>query len=147
MLLHPKWEYSIVKKIREKFPNIQWFLSTHSPMLILGASEDAVFYRLYKEQGKTKISEEWTNEDIKHLMANSLITSPLFDMPTARMKSLKDRTKMDTSKNYWIGQIDDKIKEQIETEKRNGKEYISKQQIDEFVTWAVNEVDKEVIND
>ncbi len=57
MLLHPKWEYKIVRKLRAKLPNIQWFISTHSPVSTLGASEDAVFYTLYKEDGKTKISE------------------------------------------------------------------------------------------
>lgn len=144
MLLHPKLEYSIVKKLREKLPNIQWFFTTHSPMLILGASEDAVFYRLYKEEGETKISEPWTSEDIKHLMSNSLITSPLFDMPTARMKMLKDKTKMDTSDDYWIGKIYDKIKQQVNHRKNSGKTYLSKEQIDEYVEWAIREIDKEV---
>ena len=147
MLLHPKWEYAIVKKLREKFPLIQWFLSTHSPVLILGASDDAVFYRLYKENGKTKISEPWESTDIAHLMANSLITSPLFNLPTARMKSLKDRTKMDTSSNYWVGKIYDKIRQQVDSEKNKGKEYLNKQEIDDFITWAINEIDEEVMND
>ena len=140
MLLHPKWEYSIVRKIREKFPNIQWFLSTHSPMLILGASEDAVFYRLYKEEGKTKISEPWINKDIVHLMANGLITSPLFDMPTARMKSLKKADKMDTSINYYVGKIHAKIDERLEKEKSNGKVYFSKEEIEKFIEFAIDEL-------
>jgi energy-coupling factor transporter ATP-binding protein EcfA2 len=147
MLLHPKWEYSIVKKLREKFPKIQWFFSTHSPILILGASSDAIFYRLYKENGKTKISEVWTNDDIGNLMANSLITSPLFDLPSARMKSLGDISKLDISDNYWIGKIYEKIKYQVENEKNKVKTVLNKEAIDKLLSWAINEIDKEVDND
>jgi len=147
MFLHPKWEQKIVKKLREKLPNIQWFFTTHSPMLILGASEDAVFYKLYKENGKTKISEPWTGKDIMHLMANGIITSPLFDLPSARMKNLKDLSKMDTSSDFWTGKIHEKIQQQIEAEKAKGKVYFSKQEVDNFVEWAISEIDREVEDD
>lgn len=147
MLLHPKLEYTIVKKLRDKLPNIQWFFTTHSPMLILGASEDAVFHKLYKEKGETKISEAWTSNDITHLMANGLITSPLFDMETARMKSLKNVSEMDTSQNFWVGKIHKKIEEQVEDEKSKGKVYFSKEEIDDLVNWAIEEIDKEEDDD
>ncbi len=143
MLLHPKLEYSIVRKLREKLPNIQWFLTTHSPVLVMGASEDAVFYKLYKEGGETKISEPWEGKDIVHLMANGLITSPLFDMPNARMNSLKDTTIMDTSSNFWTGKINEKIKQRVETEKSKGKVYFSKEEIEKFVEWAIDEIKDE----
>ena len=143
MLMHPKWEYKIVKKLREKLPNIQWFFSTHSPMLIMGASEDAVFYKLYKEDGITQISEPWNSNDIMHLMANGIITSPLFDMPTARLKFANDLSQLDTSSNFWIGKITEKIKQQINTEKNKGKAYFSKEEVDDLVEWAINEIDEE----
>ncbi len=95
MLLHPKWEYKIVGQLRKKLPNIQWFFTTHSPTLIMGASEDAVFYKMYKEKGISKISEQWTNNDIKHLMASSLVTSPLFGLESASMSSLKNVAQLD----------------------------------------------------
>ncbi|MFK7980235.1 MAG: AAA family ATPase, partial [Saprospiraceae bacterium] len=39
MFLHPKWQRTIVKKLRTTFPNIQFFFTTHSPIVLLGASE------------------------------------------------------------------------------------------------------------
>ncbi len=147
MLLHPKWEYKIVRQLRKKLPNIQWFFSTHSPMLILGASDDAIFYRLYKEAGKTKISEAWTGNDLNHLMANGIITSPLFDMPTARMNSQTDLLKLDTTANFWLGKINAKIEAQVNVEKENGKVYFSKTDINELVEWAIDQIDKDVKND
>lgn len=88
--LHPKWAYSIVKKLRIWFPKIQFIFTTHNPIIILGASEkDAAFYKVYKENGKTKVSEPV--EDISDLMLNSLVTSPLFNLPSARPKSFDNQ--------------------------------------------------------
>lgn len=142
MFLHPKWEYKIVGKLRKKLPNIQWFFTTHSPMLILGASEDAVIYKMVKdENGKTQKSNQWTVEEIQHLMANAIITSPLFDLPTAKMSSLKNNDKLDTTDNYWIAKIYEKIKLQVEREKSEPK--ISPKEIDKFVLQMIDLIDKE----
>ncbi len=82
ILLHPRWQYKIVKKLRNLFPNIQWIFTTHSPIIILGASKDSVFYKVYKENGETKVSQPLKN--ISNLMANTVLTSPLFAMESAR---------------------------------------------------------------
>ncbi len=143
MFLHPKWEYKIVQKLREKLPNIQWFFTTHSPMLVLGASEDAVFYKLYKENGETKISEAWHTHELYHLLANGIITSPLFDMASPQMSSFSgDRHKLDTSPTFWHSKINEKIIQQIENQKNEGKGYFSKLDIDKIVEWAINEMEQ-----
>jgi|GEM_PF-5316939 len=82
--LHPKWEYTIVRKLRKMFPKIQWIFTTHSPIVTLGASKDAVFYKLYKEEGITKVSEPFNMKTYANRMLSSFVTSPLFDLPTAR---------------------------------------------------------------
>ena len=53
--LHPKWQYTIVRKLRSWFPHIQFIFTTHSPIVIMGASKDATFYKVYKESGVTKV--------------------------------------------------------------------------------------------
>jgi len=121
MLLHPKWEFSLVRKLREKFPNIQWFFSTHSPVLIQGASKDAVFYRIERSATNIRLSEPWTADDLAHLPTNGLLTSPLFDMPSARMSMLSDADTVDASENFWYGRIHEKIKQKIQQDKLNGK--------------------------
>ena len=75
--LHPKWKYDFMKKIREIFPLIQFIVTTHSPTVILGASKEAVFYKIYKEDGEVCISNQMANEGYTN---NSLISSPLFDL-------------------------------------------------------------------
>jgi hypothetical protein len=74
-------------------------------------------------------------------MANAIITSPLFDLPTAKMSSLKNNDKLDTTDNYWIAKIYEKIKLQVEREKSEPK--ISPKEIDKFVLQMIDLIDKE----
>jgi len=77
--LHPKWKYNFMKKLRDTFPLVQFIVTTHSPTVILGASKEAVFYKIYKDDGKVSISHQIANEGYTN---NSLVSSPLFDMET-----------------------------------------------------------------
>ncbi|MBL7973365.1 MAG: AAA family ATPase [Candidatus Kapabacteria bacterium] len=119
LYLHPKWQYNIVSKLRAWFPKIQFIFSTHSPMIILGASKDAVFYRVYKEEGITKISEPVLASTISNQMANGIITAPfLFGLDSARSKSFDPVTQeIDTSDNYVVGHIYKEIRKQLEKRK------------------------------
>jgi len=77
--LHPKWKYNFMKKLRDTFPLIQFIVTTHSPTVILGASKEAVFYKIYKEDGEVKISNQIPNQGYTN---NTLISSPLFNLDT-----------------------------------------------------------------
>ncbi|UOY05336.1 AAA family ATPase [Muricauda sp. SCSIO 64092] len=59
--LHPKWQRVLVKKLRMLLPRVQFFFTTHSPIIIESASEDAVIYRVYRNPGtgETKISSPY----------------------------------------------------------------------------------------
>jgi len=93
LYLHPKWKYDFVYNIRQVLPNIQFIMITHSIETILGASDDAVFYKVYKEDGITKVYTPMDN--IENLMANNLSTSPLFDMTTARARNSDENIETD----------------------------------------------------
>jgi len=143
MFLHPKWKTKIVGKLREKLPNIQWFFTTHSPMLVLGASKDAVFYKLYKQNGETKISEQWTTADFIHLLANGIITSPLFDLENAQMSlSKKNQVNIDSSQTFWQSEFNRIIMQQINEEKNKGKVYFSKIDVNNLVKNVIDKIDK-----
>ncbi|MCP4133001.1 MAG: AAA family ATPase [bacterium] len=115
IFLHPKWQYTIARKLREWFPGIQFIFTTHSPLTIMGASKDAVFYKLYKENGVTKVTEPMNS--ISHLMANGVITSPLFNLPDARTFSFDEANEdLDTSDDYLSGRIHRIISKRIREE-------------------------------
>jgi len=113
LYLHPKWKYNFIHSIRKLFPNIQFIMITHSMVTILGASEDAVFYKVYKEDGETKISAPI--ENIKNFMANTLSTSPLFDMATARARN--SDMDIDTSDDYLYNKIHKSISKRVQDKK------------------------------
>lgn len=109
--LHPKWKYNFMKKLRDTFPLIQFIVTTHSPTVILGASKEAVFYKIYKENGKVAISNQIAN---KGYTSNSLVSSPLFDMETI---TSRDYDKAVSSDDYIYEKIHQvvarKIKESV----------------------------------
>ena len=76
-----------MQKLRETFPLIQFIVTTHSPTVILGASKEAVFYKVYKDEGEVKISNQIENEGYTH---NSLVSSPLFDLETIASRNLNN---------------------------------------------------------
>lgn len=105
--LHPKWKYNFVKRLRDIFPLIQFIMTTHSPTVLLGASKEAVFYKIYKEDGKVKISNQMANEGYTN---NSLISSPLFDLETI---TSRDYDKTISSDDYIYDKIHQRISEKL----------------------------------
>lgn len=132
--LHPKWQYSFMNKLRETFPLIQFIVTTHSPTVLLGAGEEALFYKIYKENGETKISQPINS--IKNLMANNLSTSPLFDMTTARARNSDDKLKTDEDYIYT------KIHE-IVSKKVQGKKAIIEDEIVNLINKELDDYIKE----
>ncbi len=146
MFLHPTWQYSLMKKIRNQwFPNIQFIFTTHSPIEILGASQDAVFYKLYKEDGITKVSKPVENKSISHLMLNGIVTAPfLFGLPSAKQAAFdENKDDLDTSDDYYTGQIREELLKRV-TEKK----HVNQEDIMNLLSDAFDEVEKELtLND
>lgn len=40
--LHPKWQWKVVKALKETFPKIQFIATTHSPIILASSKEDVV---------------------------------------------------------------------------------------------------------
>ncbi len=145
--LHPTWKIGLAKKLRQWFPNIQFIFTTHSPTVIMGASKDAVVYRLYKEQGITKVSEAYPCSEMSHLMLNGVITSPLFGLESARMQTYVEGVDdLDTSEDYTYGEIRRQIDIEVKRLKKAGKVYFSKTDIQAMVKDALSKYQKNNIS-
>ncbi len=55
--LHPLWQRDIAGWLREQFPNLQFFVATHSPLIAAGAGEDALTMRFILQEGKTSVEK------------------------------------------------------------------------------------------
>jgi len=131
--LHPKWQRSIISKLRKLFPNIQFIFTTHSPSMIQGASDDSFIYRVYrnKDTGKTQVSDPYIKKDLNHLMVNSLLTSPLFGLNDSRLK--KDNDDADTSETYLLYRINKILEDELKNKNDQGKQFISDEEIDDLI--------------
>lgn len=130
--LHLRWQRVIVKKLREIFPDIQFIMTTHSPTIIQGASDDAIIYRVYRDGGKTEISEPYYRKDLNDLMVNTLITSSMFGLDNSRMD--ENNANADTSDDYVLYRINKKVRAELDKQKENGKEFLSDREIDEVIS-------------
>jgi len=106
LYLHPKWKYDFVYSLRKVFEDIQFIMITHSLVTVLGASDDAVFYKVYKEDGDTKITEPIT--DISEYTANILTTSPLFEMQSAKARAFNENNLL-SSDDYQAHELNKSI--------------------------------------
>ena len=80
--LHPSWQRNILPAISKAFPNLQFVMSSHSP-IVAGtlASENIIF--LDAPQGKpSQISR--LNENIRGLNAEQILLSSFFNLETSR---------------------------------------------------------------
>jgi predicted ATP-binding protein involved in virulence len=140
--LHSKWEAGLVQKLRKWFPKVQFFFSTHSPIMILNADKSAVFYRLYKEEGVTKISDKFYCKDFSDLRLNSLVTSPLFDLEDASMRSFDPETDdSDTSEDFMTSRIRKLVREKMANLKAENKVVLSVDFLDDLIKSAMEQID------
>ena len=137
--LHPRWQRTIVGKLRALFPNLQFIMTTHSPVILMGASEDAIFYRVIREDGNSYISDPYYAKDLKKMMLNTIITSSLFSLDSAAM-SYSD-SDVDTSDSYLHSRIGIKVEEKLNEERKKGKHYLS----NEYIDGVIEEVLKELL--
>ena len=61
--LHPAWQRRVLPALREYFPQLQIFATTHSPFLVAGLDAGQV-HRLYRDDNSTVRSEAPNSEQI-----------------------------------------------------------------------------------
>jgi len=76
--LHPKWQKRIFSRLREQFPNIQFIVATHSP-LVASASMDVDVHLLSSGQHKILKPFGWLAEDMYEEMGLSSTRSIEFE--------------------------------------------------------------------
>lgn len=75
--LHPIWQREIPGILRRVFPNIQFVVATHSPLIAAGGGADAVTYRIRQENGQALIQEV---KNIAFQDVDSILQSPAFGL-------------------------------------------------------------------
>lgn len=93
--LHPKWQRTLISYLTERFPNTQFIVTAHSP-LIVQAATDANIVLLRREGDHVVIDNDV--EAIRGWRIDQVLTSDLFGLETARPPEfenlLKERNKI-----------------------------------------------------
>lgn len=100
--LHPKWQQTVVSKLKDTFPNIQFFITTHSP-IVASDVDGSVFGVVDGELVKQKT----------YGMLSSHILSSVFDMSMAR--SLYVQTLIEKAYDALSGNDMDRYEDSYET--------------------------------
>lgn len=74
--LHPRWQREILQQLSIVFPNIQFIVSTHSPVIVVGAAEIAQVVNL----NNINDDENLTHEDVQISNVGQVLLSDLFGL-------------------------------------------------------------------
>jgi hypothetical protein len=98
--LHPKYQYELPKLLSDVFPKVQFIVTTHSPIPILGLPENnkpvVLTVERNSETGIT-IDRKDDDFDIRQLNPEALLTSPIFNFQTLFARGAKTETIIPTS--------------------------------------------------
>lgn len=115
--LHPKWQKELPGLLSHVFPNVQFIASTHSPIPLLGAPEGSVILSVDRttEKGIVVNRLEEIEKEIKNLLPNSILTSPIFDLENLFPITHEPNFPIETSDSYSSITEKKKIDEELHT--------------------------------
>jgi predicted ATP-binding protein involved in virulence len=109
--LHPKWQKEFPHILSTTFPKVQFIVTTHSAISLLGMPENTVFFRVQRSEEKGTYIER-IDIDVKNLLPNAIYTSPLFDMESIRSTENKGIKELNVEDDF------DEIIKREESKKR-----------------------------
>ncbi len=80
--LHPKWQRKIFDYLSEKFPQTQFIVTAHSPLIVQSAPADANIVVLRKQGNYVVIDNDV--KSVRDWRIDQIMSSDLFDIPSAR---------------------------------------------------------------
>ena len=120
--LHPKLQMELPNKLSEIFPLVQFIVSTHSAIPLLGAPKNSTIIKVSRNKAEG-ITAEALDIDITKLTPNIILTSPIFDMDTITSKSKKSIQEVRTEDDFKAMQKSDNIDKLLEEKEKEGKKY------------------------
>ncbi len=110
--LHPKWQRELPALLSEVFPKVQFVASTHSVIPFLGAPENSVFLKVTRNRDEG-VQIERVDMDIRNLLPNTLLTSPLFDMEKLTHQNNENLAEVRTEDSYDEMMRNDEIRSRL----------------------------------
>ncbi|MCH8999370.1 MAG: AAA family ATPase, partial [Proteobacteria bacterium] len=85
--LHPKWQRTIMQYLSERFPNTQFIVTAHSPLIVQAATEANI--AILRREGDHVVIDQ-SFKAIRGWRIDQVLTSDLFGLETARPPELDE---------------------------------------------------------
>jgi energy-coupling factor transporter ATP-binding protein EcfA2 len=97
--LHPKMQKEIVIQLSATFPNIQFIVTTHSPIPLLGAPRNSIFINVNREDSWNVVAKR-LDIDVTNLLPNTILSSPIFNFNEMAGKELAEDERLVSEDDY-----------------------------------------------
>lgn len=149
--LHPKWQRTIIQRLTDIFPQTQFIVTAHSPLIVQAAS-DANIVLLKREGDEVKIYNNQDENVTKGWRVDQLLTSDLFNLPSGysaeydayleRREAILGKSKLSKADKEELKTIGEKLEElKISTYNKEDDEVM------EILRKAAKALNKEVVYD
>ena len=109
--LHPLWQRDIANWLRNVFPNLQFIVTAHSPLVAIGAGEEALTLRFRAEKGNIKIEKIL---DISTYDVDRVLRSPAFGLVSTHSPETEEKIEQYHQLRRRLPDLDSQEKEQLE---------------------------------
>jgi len=120
--LHPIMQKEIIMQLADTFPKIQFVVTTHSPIPMLGAPKNSLFINVFKDE-LDEIRAKVLKIDITGYLPNAILTSPIFDFDDIINENHNPKDRLNTEDDYdeavFYKILERKIKERTLESNRN----------------------------
>jgi predicted ATPase len=110
--LHPNLQKVLVEQLTKTFPKVQFIVSTHSPIPLLGAPLNSNFFKVERNSANGVELTDLTEIGIPRLLPNAILTSDLFGMNQLFNRSY-DISQIRTEDTYKKILFNDQIKSEL----------------------------------
>jgi len=86
--LHPKWQRELLDYLSNLFPNTQFIVTTHSPLIVQSAAARDANIVVCRREGDHVVIDQ-SVEAVRNWRADQILTSDLFGLETARPKEIE----------------------------------------------------------
>ena len=88
--LHPKWQRTIISYLTERFPNTQFIVTAHSPLIVQAAAGVEANLALLRREGDRVVIDNDVDR-IRNWRIDQILTSELFGLDSARPPQLDEK--------------------------------------------------------
>ncbi|MCE7990952.1 MAG: AAA family ATPase [Roseivirga sp.] len=105
--LHPSMQKQLIIELTNTFPAIQFIVTTHSPIPLLGAPKNSFFLKVERDR-ESGVTARPVDINISSLTPNLLLTSPIFGFSDLFNKDLKESMNLNTEDHWAEKQVHDR---------------------------------------